>query len=215
MRRQGKASGREQLPAGLEASSAAKLETFVTLLRRWNRRMNLVAHGDESRLVGRHVNDALSLGPFLLPGRIIDLGTGAGLPGIPLAVVCPDSNFVLLDRSERRTTFVAQAVIELSLGNVEVVTADIDEYQAEPLFDTVVTRAVAPLERILPAAWRFAVPGGRLLLQVGEDAANRDKWPFDGELARAGRKKVAVDTRDGRQRFIWVIDKPATEGGMW
>ena len=203
----------------LDTRAGEKLQAFVILLLRWNRRMNLIARGDEARVVARHIDDALTLAPFLAGARIIDLGTGAGLPGIPLAVARGGSQFVLLDRSERRMRFVAQCVIELGLDNVEVVTADFDEYRAEPLFDTVVTRAVAPVERILPVAWRFTTPGGRILLQVGEDEAGRTTLPGIApsgagayEVARkVAYQKVAVNTADGRQRFIWVIDKPTTE----
>lgn len=195
--------------AYLDEVTGARLEVFRELLVRWNQRMNLVARGDEKRLVPRHLHDALTLVPLLRPGRILDIGTGAGLPGIPLAMVRPNDDFVLLDRSARRTAFVRHVVMTLELGNVEVVTADIHEYQPQSMFDTVVTRAVAPPRRILPIAWRFVAPGGRVLLQVGEEESGRRFTLSTGGVAPAGYERVAVEPDAGRRRFVWVVDAPA------
>lgn len=161
-------SGASTLGVELQKAQREQLLQFAALLRRWGAAFNLVSRADNSRLVARHLLDALSLAPMLRGGRIVDLGTGAGLPGVPLAVACPERSFTLIDRSERRIRFVRQAVVELGLTNVEPIAIDFDDFRVDTLFDTVVSRAVAK-----PAAlWRVAADllsaDGLALFQVGE-----------------------------------------------
>ncbi len=159
----------------LGSAQSERLLQFATLLRRWNVAFNLVSRNDLPRLVERHLLDSLSLLPLLCGSRVLDLGTGAGLPGLPLAIACPDARFTLIDRSERRIRFVRQAAIELGLQNVDAVEADYMHFRADGEFDTVVSRAVAK-----PAAlWRVAEPAldadGQALFQTGpneRDVAN-------------------------------------------
>ncbi len=124
-------------------ASGNSLLQFAALLRRWGAAFNLVSRRDSPRLVARHLLDSLSLAPMLRGVRVVDLGTGAGLPGVPLAIACPERSFTLIDRSERRIRFVRQAVVELGLTNVVPIAIDFDDFRADALFDTVVSRAVA------------------------------------------------------------------------
>jgi 16S rRNA (guanine527-N7)-methyltransferase len=161
-------SGANALGVELQPAQREQLLQFAALLRRWGNAFNLVSRADNARLVARHLLDALSLAPMLRGIRIVDLGTGAGLPGVPLAVACPERSFTLIDRSERRIRFVRQAVVELGLTNVVPIAIDFDNFRADTLFDTVVSRAVAK-----PAAlWRVAAgllsAEGLALFQVGE-----------------------------------------------
>jgi len=161
-------SGAKLLGVELHVAQQKRLIRFAALLRRWGAAFNLVSRRDAPRLVARHLLDSLSLAPMLQGVRVVDLGTGAGLPGVPLAIACPDRTFTLIDRSERRIRFVRQAAAELELTNVVPIAIDFDDFRPEALFDTVVSRAVAK-----PAAlWRVAVDllsaGGLALFQVGE-----------------------------------------------
>jgi 16S rRNA (guanine527-N7)-methyltransferase len=161
-------SGAKLLGVELHVAQQERLIRFAALLRRWGAAFNLVSRRDAPRLVARHLLDSLSLAPMLQGGRVVDLGTGAGLPGVPLAIACPDRTFTLIDRSERRIRFVRQAAAELELTNVVPIAIDFDDFRPDALFDTVVSRAVAK-----PAAlWRVAVDllsaGGLALFQVGE-----------------------------------------------
>jgi 16S rRNA (guanine527-N7)-methyltransferase len=161
-------SGAKSLGVELRVAQQDLLIQFAALLRRWGSAFNLVSRRDGPRLIARHLLDALSLAPMLQGGRVVDLGTGAGLPGVPLAIACPDRTFTLVDRSERRIRFVRQAVAELELTNVVPLAIDFVDFRPEALFDTVVSRAVAK-----PAAlWRVAADllsvGGLALFQVGE-----------------------------------------------
>ncbi len=150
-------------------AQSERLLQFATLLRRWNAAFNLVSRRDLPRLVSRHLLDSLSLLPLLRGTRVLDLGTGAGLPGVPLAIARPDARFTLIDRSERRIRFVRQAAFELGLQNVDAVEADYVDFRADGEFDTVVSRAVAkPV-----ALWRVAAGlldcDGQALFQTGAD----------------------------------------------
>lgn len=147
-----------------------RLLAFLALLHKWNRAYNLTAIRDPRSAVDLHLLDSLTLGPYLHGGRILDVGTGAGLPGIPLAIVNGDRHFTLLDGNAKKTRFVRQAVIELGLRNVEVVTARVENYQPERGFDSVLARAFASLADIVAATERLLAPQGRILAQKGQ-------WP--------------------------------------
>lgn len=127
-----------------------QLHLFAQLLRKWNKTFNLVSRRDIRRLEQRHLLDSLTALPFLQPGKVLDIGSGAGLPGIPLAVAAPDSNFTLCDRRTRPTRFLYQVVQALALDNVSVVTSDVKQLlQAQDRFHTVVARGVATA----PVVW--------------------------------------------------------------
>ena len=161
-------SGASALGVELQKTQVEQLLQFAALLRRWGAAFNLVSRADNPRLVARHLLDALSLAPMLRGVRIVDLGTGAGLPGVPLAVACPERSFTLIDRSERRIRFVRQAVVELGLTNVVPIAIDFDDFRADTLFDTVVSRAVAKPAALWRAAAGLLLPDGLALFQVGE-----------------------------------------------
>ena len=141
------------LEVALTRAQAERLLAFADLLERANRAFNLISRQDVPRLVSRHLLDSLSVAPLLPPGRVLDLGTGGGLPGVPLAIAREDVRFTLVDRSERKTRFVARAVRELGIANVTVRCGDVSALTLEP-FDAVVSRAVTS-----PAGlWEMAEP---------------------------------------------------------
>ncbi|CAI8879694.1 16S rRNA (guanine(527)-N(7))-methyltransferase RsmG [Methylocaldum szegediense] len=145
-----------------------KLLAFLRLIDKWNRVYNLTAIRDLRTGVDLHLLDSLTVWPYLRGERIIDVGTGAGLPGIPLAIMSGSRHFVLLDSNAKKTRFVQQAVIELGLPNVEVITTRVEDYRPERAFDTVVTRAYASLADILAKTRRLLIPRGVILAQKGQ-----------------------------------------------
>lgn len=165
------------------------LERYERLIRRWNDRGNLVSRRDLDRLRDRHVLDSLNLLSWW-HGTLADVGSGAGFPGVPLAIARPDSPVTLVERSERKARFLQQVIIELGLGNVEVIEADVGQSRVfgsldGRVFDTVTAWAVAP-----PAAtWRLLrgllAPTGVALLQSGEPL---DASVFDGGEIRLGER---------------------------
>ena len=179
--------GKEPVLAALPDGATAKLAAFETLVQRWNARSGLVARGDILHLRERHTVDSLALLPWVA-GRLADIGSGAGLPGIPLAIARPDMPVVLIERSTRKCAFLQHAVIELDLRNVDVVAVDARHYAESVAFDTVTVRAVAPPLKAWDLVRRLLRIGGSALLQSSE----RLRSPmFDGgriaEEATVGR----------------------------
>lgn len=151
----------------LPAPERERLLTYVRLLARWNSAYNLTAVRDPLEMVTRHLLDSLVIVPHLHGARVLDVGTGPGLPGIPLAVARPELAFTLLDANAKKTRFVVQAVGELVLKNVEVVQSRVENYRPSQVFDTVVSRAFASIADMLAHARHLCAPGGRFLAMKG------------------------------------------------
>ena len=144
-----------------------RLIGFLTLLLRWNRTYNLTAVRDPEAAVTRHLLDSLAVLPYLTGSPVLDLGTGAGLPGIPLAIAVPSHRFVLLDGNGKKIRFVRQAALELGLSGVEAVQARMESYRPQQKFATIISRAVAELETLWRAAEPLLATPGRVLLMKG------------------------------------------------
>ena len=159
--------GLEEL--GLEEDLARDqcLMTFITELMNWNRIYNLTSVRKPTEIVTRHILDSLSVIPHLKGDRILDIGTGAGLPGIPLAIACPEREFVLLDSSSKKLRFVQQTLAILKLDNVTLEHTRIEAYRPKQLFDTVICRAYSDLCDLCRNASRLCTPEGRLLAMKG------------------------------------------------
>jgi len=119
------------------------------------------------QMVTRHLLDSLSICPYLRGKRVLDVGTGAGLPGIPLAVVFPERQFTLLDSNNKKTRFVVQAVSELELPNVDVVQSRVEEFESEVLFDTIITRAYSSIEDMVKQTSHLLASDGVFLAMKG------------------------------------------------
>jgi 16S rRNA (guanine527-N7)-methyltransferase len=140
---------------------------FLRLLEKWNRAFNLTAVRDPAEMVPLHILDSLSVREFLHGRRIADIGTGAGLPGIPLAMVEPEREFLLLDSGGKKIRFVQHAIGELQLGNAEAVQARVPAYAPPDGFDTVICRAFSSLPEFAANCAHLVRPGGRLLAMKG------------------------------------------------
>jgi len=151
----------------LPVADRQRLLVFVRLLAKWNAAYNLTAVRDPEEMVTRHLLDSLVLLPYLHGSRVLDIGTGPGLPGIPLAVARPDCAFTLLDANAKKTRFVTQAVGELGLKNVDVLQARVENYRPEQKFDTLVARAFSSIADMLNSAQHLCAPGGRFLAMKG------------------------------------------------
>ena len=143
------------------------LMAYVTELMNWNRVYNLTSVRKPADIVTRHVLDSLTILPHLQGDYILDIGTGAGLPGIPLAIACPEKEFVLLDSSSKKLRFVQQTLGILGLDNVTLEDARVEEYQPENRFDTITCRAFSDLPDFYRYAARLCADGGRMLAMKG------------------------------------------------
>lgn len=160
-------SGLSALDLELSQAACDRLLAYLALLHKWNRAYNLTAVRDPLQMIGLHLLDSLAVLPHVRGPRVLDVGTGAGLPGIPLAVARPDWALTLLDSNGKKTRFVTQAAIELGLNNLTVVHSRVEEYVSERGFDTVVSRAFASLGEMLEATRHLLAPQGRLLAMKG------------------------------------------------
>ncbi|MCC3702969.1 16S rRNA (guanine(527)-N(7))-methyltransferase RsmG [Rouxiella badensis] len=132
---------------------------YVELLHKWNKAYNLTSVRDPMQMLVRHILDSIVVNPHLEGSRFIDVGTGPGLPGIPLAIIRPDSHFTLLDSLGKRVRFLRQVQHELGLKNVEPVQSRVEEFIPEPAFDGVISRAFASLQDMLSWCHHLPVKG--------------------------------------------------------
>ena len=144
-----------------------KLEQLIQLLMKWNKVYNLTAIRDPKKMVIHHLLDSLAILPYLDGKSVLDVGSGAGIPGIPLAIFRSDIEFTLLDSNRKKTRFIAQAAIELGLKNVSVETARVEVCQFPTSFDVIVTRAFASVDKILSLTAKHCAEEGELLLMKG------------------------------------------------
>lgn len=140
---------------------------YLALLLKWNKVYNLISRRATDNLVALHLLDSLSVLPYISGPSLVDVGSGAGLPGIPLAIMLPDCHFTLLDSNGKKGGFRTQAAIELGLKNVTVVSARAEEFRPEPGFEQVISRAFATIADMLAVAGHLAAPGGRFLAMKG------------------------------------------------
>ena len=163
---------------GLQVTSEvlSKLNEYLALIAKWNRVHNLTAVRDSAKMVSVHALDSLAVAPHLQATSVVDVGSGAGLPGIPLALLWPQSRVVLLDSNHKKAAFLRQAAIELALKNVEVVCARVEAWQPAQKFDLVISRAFSDLPEFLKLAGALCADGGVV-------AAMKGVYP-DEELAQ-------------------------------
>jgi 16S rRNA (guanine527-N7)-methyltransferase len=159
--------GLAALGLGLNQGQKETLLAYLQLLEKWNRHYNLTAIRDPQEMLAKHVLDSLSIWPYVQGRQILDVGSGAGLPGIPLAIARPEWQFTLLDSGAKKIRFLVQAAIELRLSNLTAVGNRIQDYRPPHLFDTVVTRAFAKLAEFVALAGPLCQPGGNLLAMKG------------------------------------------------
>jgi 16S rRNA (guanine527-N7)-methyltransferase len=151
----------------LTGAQTAALDRYLDLLEKWNRVYNLTAIRDRSRMVTHHLLDSLAALPHLRGPHILDVGSGAGLPGIPIAVAGPSLRVTLLESNHKKSAFLTQAVAELQLANAAVVTERVEAWQTDQRFDTIVSRAFAELGEFVTLSGRLLAPGGILAAMKG------------------------------------------------
>ncbi|MDX1334985.1 MAG: 16S rRNA (guanine(527)-N(7))-methyltransferase RsmG [Gammaproteobacteria bacterium] len=161
------AQGIENLGLKIDAPVQQDLLQYLELLRKWNKVYNLTAIRDTEQMMSHHLLDSLSIVPYVRGPRVLDMGCGAGLPGIPLALARPDLQVVMMDANAKKTRFVQQAITELNLDNAEAVHARAEDYTAPGGFDTVTSRAFSSLEDFLGLAAPYLQKGGQLLAMKG------------------------------------------------
>ena len=164
--------GCEQLGLSASEQQLAQFAQLLTELERWSARVNLTAIRDIRGMISGHLLDSLAVKPFLHGSNIIDIGTGAGFPGLPLAIAEPDRSFTLLDSNGKKVNFVQHIVATLGLENVTPVKARSESYASDEPFDTVIARALASIPKLIEL-------GGHLLGEKGVLLALKGKYPAE------------------------------------
>jgi 16S rRNA (guanine527-N7)-methyltransferase len=161
-------TGLESLNLAFDEEKIEQLMSFIKLLEKWNKAYNLTSIRNTEDMVSLHLLDSLAILPFIEGKYVIDIGTGAGLPGIPLAIYLPGIDFTLLDSNAKKTRFVQQAILELKLNNVTVCHSRVENYLPETSFDTVITRAFASLSDIVKLSSHLVSQSGVILAMKGQ-----------------------------------------------
>jgi 16S rRNA (guanine527-N7)-methyltransferase len=198
------ADGLAAMAIDLPTDARARLEQHLQLISKWNRVHNLTAVRETEQMVILHLLDSLSVLPHLEGARtVLDVGSGPGLPGIPIAIALPGSHVTLLDSSHKKCAFLQQAKTELGLANVEVVCDRVENWKPREKFEAVVSRAFSDLGDFVAQAQHLVAPGGRLIAMKGV-------YPFD-EIARvpvthrvAKVLELHVPRLDAKRHLVFV-----------
>lgn len=195
------AEGLTGLGLSLPDEASRRLLAYVELLMKWNRTYNLTAIREPERMVSHHLIDSLSVLPHLPGGSLVDVGSGGGLPGIPIAIAQPHRRVTLNDSNHKKGAFLQQAAIELGLANVEVHVGRAEEWRPAERFDGAISRAFAELADFLAACRHLVAPGGFF-------AAMKGLHPHE-ELAKAPAEvqceaaiKLSVPFVDGDRHLV-------------
>ncbi len=196
----------ENMGVGLTEQDASRLERLLDELERWNRTYNLTAITDRQEMVTHHLLDSLAVHGDLYGTGIADVGTGAGFPGLPLAVLNPQRRFTLIDSAGKKIRFISHAARVLDLANVEAVHARVESIHPEKPFDSVITRAFAPLPEMLEKVSGLCGPQTRVLAMKG-------KWPAEelvdipqGWHVASSRELVVPDLSEARCLIVLLRD---------
>jgi 16S rRNA (guanine527-N7)-methyltransferase len=197
--------GAARMGLALPEGAVAKCAAYLRLLEKWNRVHNLTAVREPERMVVLHLLDSLSILPDIgAAARVVDVGSGAGLPGIPIAISRPDVRVALLDSAHKKCAFLRQAKIDLALDNAEVVCERVGEWRPQDRFDVIVSRAFSDLADFVSQAQHLLAPGGRLIAMKGV-------YPFE-ELARVPPSHRVAEVRELRvpsldaKRHVVVVE---------
>ncbi|GLP97666.1 16S rRNA (guanine(527)-N(7))-methyltransferase RsmG [Paraferrimonas sedimenticola] len=190
---------------GLTASDRQKqqLLDFVGLLDKWNKAYNLTSVRDPRQMMVRHIFDSLAVSPYLKGERFIDVGTGPGLPGIPLAILNPDKEFVLLDSLGKRIRFQKQVKLELGLTNIVPTQSRVEEYHSDSGFDMVLSRAFASLSDMLHWCQHLPnVDGCFMALKANLDDAEMSQVPAQFTVDRI--EQLTVPRLNEPRHLVYV-----------
>jgi 16S rRNA (guanine527-N7)-methyltransferase len=159
--------GLKNMDLSIDESKQEQLVAFVLLLDKWNKAYNLTSVREPEQMMIKHILDSLAIGPHLNQVKYIDVGTGPGLPGIPLAIVFPEKHFTLLDSLGKRIRFIKQVIFELKLNNINTVQSRVEQFIPDDPYDSVITRAFASIKDMLHWCQHLVDSQGQFLALKG------------------------------------------------
>lgn len=200
----------DQLQQGLIAlgltlarDTQQRLLDYIALIEKWNRTYNLTAIREPEKMVSHHLLDSLAVAPHLHARRLLDVGSGAGLPGIPLALANPDMHVTLLDSNHKKAAFLNQAVIELKLKNTEVCGERVESWQTQNKFDVIISRAFSDMGEFVRITRHLLAPGGVYAAMKGLHPYEEiDKLPPDCKVLQV--LPLAVPGLDGARHLVLI-----------
>ncbi len=189
---------------GIEVAPEQQLQllAYLDLLQKWNRIYNLTAIRDPLKMVTHHLLDCLAITPYLWPKNWLDVGSGAGLPGLVLAITHPEWSFTLLDCNQKKTSFIQQAVIELGLQNVHVNCLRVEAWHTTERFDGIVTRAFSETAKFVALTQHLLAEGGGWLAMKG--VQNKKNYEYNQEVMDYSLHQLHVPDLEA-QRCLIVI----------
>lgn len=203
--------GAEQMSVALTESQTENLLAYIREFDKWNKAYNLSAIRDIRQMVGRHLLDSLSVVPYFLKAqhstkRVIDVGTGGGLPGIPLAIMFPEKQFTLLDSAGKKTRFLFHVKTLLNLDNVSVENRRVEEFQPAQKFNTVISRAFASLQDMTEGCAHLLEKDGVFLAMKGVYPQD-ELAPIADQIELLESIKLEVAETDGERHLLVLQTK--------
>ena len=198
--------GLDELGLQCNEQEIRKLLNYLQLLEKWNSSFNLSGIADIESMLSRHLLDSLSLHSYLTGNQLADVGTGAGLPGIPLAILNPQKHFALIDSNGKKTRFLFHVKTVLGLENISIVNCRIEHYQSPQQIDMVMSRAFSSLADLVDMSRHLLVRGSRLLAMKGRYPEQEiNSLPNDFTVARVEKLKIPGD--ETQRHLIELIRK--------
>jgi len=200
----------EQLQRGLialgltlERDTQQRLLDYIALIEKWNRVYNLTAIREPEKMVSHHLLDSLAVAPHLHAKRLLDVGSGAGLPGIPLALANAHMHVTLLDSNHKKTAFLNQTVIELKLKNAEVCGERVESWKTQNKFDVIISRAFSDMGEFVRMTQHLLAPGGLLVAMKGLHPYEEiEKLPPDCKVRQV--LPLAIPGLDGARHLVLI-----------
>ncbi len=198
------ADGLARLHLPLPPATQQKLLDYVSLVQKWNKVYNLTAARGADKMLTHHLLDSLAVAPHIAGVKtILDVGSGAGLPGIPLALALPGAHVTLLDSNQKKTAFLQQVVIELKLSNVAVICERVEKFPLKHNYDVVVSRAFCALPEFVAMAGGLVAPGGTLLAMKGV-LPEGEIAQLTGAFQLSRVKPLAVPGLDAERHLVFL-----------
>ena len=184
----------QEMNLSVSGNQIDQLIAYAALLEKWNRAYNLTAIRDRREIFSRHLIESLSIAPFVTGRRRLDVGTGAGLPGVPLAILEPSVTYVLLDSNGKKTRFLTEVKRSLGLSNIEVQTARVEKWDPDAPFDAIVTRAFADLATTCQRIGHVLAHQG-MLFAMKTERANQEMFAIPDHLEQVSCWDIAIPGR--------------------
>jgi 16S rRNA (guanine527-N7)-methyltransferase len=187
----------------LDRDTQQRLLDYIALIEKWNRVYNLTAIREPGKMVSHHLLDSLAVAPHLHAKRLLDVGSGAGLPGIPLALTHPDTHVTLLDSNHKKAAFLNQAVMELKLKNAEVCSERVESWQTQNRFDVIISRAFSDMGEFVRITRHLLAPGGMFAAMKGLHPYEEiDKLPPDCKVRQV--LALAIPGVEGARHLVLI-----------